>query len=203
MIVLIDNYDSFTHNLARYIKRACSIDIKIIRNDQATVSDIKALDPCHLVISPGPGSPTDAGISLACIDYFYQDVPILGICLGHQAIAQYFGANIVTATQILHGKISKVDHQQDNLFTGVESPFIAARYHSLAIQKDSLPACLCSIAQTEENEIMAIKHKTLPIYGLQFHPEAFLTEHGQTMIHNFFKITSRDPKGDIMKTPLI
>lgn len=186
MIVLIDNYDSFTHNLARYIKRACPIELLIIKNDEKTLSEIKTLDPSHLVISPGPGAPSDAGISLACIDHFYQELPILGICLGHQTIAQYFGARINTAKHILHGKTSQVFHRNDNLFKTVPSPFTAARYHSLAIQKDTLPTCLKSIAETEDGEIMAIRHQSLPIYGIQFHPEAFLTEHGQTMIDNFF-----------------
>lgn len=187
MILLIDNYDSFTHNLARYIKNATTEELLIIKNDQHTLTKIIALSPSYLVISPGPGSPSDAGISKSCIDYFHQKIPILGICLGHQTIAEYFGATIDTAVTILHGKTSKVCHHDPHgIFKQIPTTFNVTRYHSLAIKSSTLPQDLISIAKTSDNEIMAIKHKQLPIYGIQFHPEAYLTKHGQTIINNFF-----------------
>lgn len=184
-ILLIDNYDSFTHNLARYIKKASTQTLLILKNDERPLKEIIALAPKYLVISPGPGNPNDSGISIDCINYFSSKIPILGICLGHQCIAQHFGARIVNAKQILHGKTSMISHQGDPLFNSVPTPFEATRYHSLSILKESLPAFIDIIAHTDD-EIMAIKHKKHPIYGLQFHPEAYLTTHGQTLINNFF-----------------
>ncbi len=189
MILLIDNYDSFTHNLARYIKQVTNLKLMIIKNDDMTLTEVIKLSPTLLVISPGPGTPEKAGISLACIEYFHQKIPILGICLGHQSIAQYFGSTISHATTILHGKTSRVHHDDDLIFNGIPSTFNATRYHSLAIQKESLTHDLVAIAKTDDDEIMAIKHKSLPIYGIQFHPEAYLTEYGHTLINNFFKKT--------------
>ena len=184
-IILIDNYDSFTHNLARYIQLACSFELIIIKNDEYTLKDIINMQPTFLVISPGPGNPSDSGISLECINYFKNKISILGICLGHQCIAQHFGAAIIKAKTILHGKTSNISYKTDPIFNKIPNNFTATRYHSLAIEKKSLPPCLEVIAHSE-TEIMAIKHKTLPIYGLQFHPEAYLTTHGQQLIINFF-----------------
>ncbi len=186
MIVLIDNYDSFTHNLARYIKRASSNELVILKNDELTLQEITKLAPSHLIISPGPGTPLDSGVSLDCIEHFKTHIPILGICLGHQAIAHCFGAIISTAKTILHGKTSDVCHTSDPIFKNVPIEFKVTRYHSLTIKENSLPNSLNVIAQSN-SEIMAIKHHNYPIYGLQFHPEAYLTEHGQTIIDNFFQ----------------
>ena len=184
-ILLIDNYDSFTHNLARYIKIASKAPLSIIKNDELSLEQIIQLNPSILVLSPGPGAPSDSGISLKCLDYFAHKIPILGICLGHQCIGTYFGGKISNAETILHGKISMISHTKDPLFQDIPSPFEATRYHSLVILNNTLPSFIDIIAQSD-NEIMAIKHKTLPIYGLQFHPEAYLTLHGQQLINNFF-----------------
>lgn len=186
MIILIDNYDSFTHNLARYIKRASNTPLSIFKNNLVTIKEIESLKPTHLIISPGPGTPRQSGMSLELINYYQNKIPILGICLGHQAIALHFGANIIQAKKILHGKTSTITHKQDPIFKEVPTSFIATRYHSLIIDANSLPNSLLSIAEENAN-IMALRHKTLPIYGLQFHPEAYLTEYGQQIINNFFE----------------
>lgn len=187
MILLIDNYDSFTHNLARYIKKTTNQELKIIKNDALSLNEIIELTPSVLVISPGPGNPDNSGLSLDCLTYFKTKIPILGICLGHQCIASHFGATIDKAQKILHGKTSQVHFTADPIFNNISNPFEATRYHSLAIKENTLPSCLKVIARSQD-DIMAIKHKTLPIYGFQFHPEAYLTQYGQQLINNFLNI---------------
>jgi len=188
MIVVVDNYDSFTYNLVRYIKLACSLQLKVIKNDELQLNEIIRLKPSYLVLSPGPGHPIDSGCTIDVINYFHNKVPILGVCLGHQAIGYYFKAHISRTKNILHGKTSSIQHNNDPIFNSVNQNFKAARYHSLIIKKNTLPDCL-SIIASSDGEIMAIKHIELPIYGLQFHPEAFLTYDGQQIINNFFEIS--------------
>ncbi len=188
MLLLIDNFDSFTHNLARYfVELGC--DVEVVRNNALTLADIEALAPQHLVISPGPCTPNDAGISLAVIERFAGHIPLLGVCLGHQAIGQVFGGTVTGAHEIRHGKTSLVHHQQQGLFTGLPSPMTVTRYHSLVIDPHSLPECLQVDAWCEDadgyQEIMALSHRTLPVWGVQFHPESLLTEHGHAVLENF------------------
>ena len=183
-VVLIDNYDSFTHNLARYFElMACNTHI--VRNDATTLSAIEALAPQAIVISPGPRTPKEAGISLETITYFAGKVPILGICLGHQAIAVAFGASISHAKRPMHGSSANIHHQQQGIFSGIQTPLSVGRYHSLVIDPESVPDCLMITAYSPENEIMAIQHRKLPIIGLQFHPESVLTHNGLLLIENF------------------
>ncbi len=189
MLVMIDNYDSFTYNLVQYLGEL-KADVKVFRNDEITVEEIAALNPDHLMISPGPCTPNEAGISIEAIHYFAGKLPILGVCLGHQSIGQAFGGNIVHARQIMHGKTSMMHHNNQGVFKGLESPFEATRYHSLVIAKETLPDCLEITAWTETDngqmdEIMGVKHKTLPIEGVQFHPESILSQHGHEMLQNF------------------
>lgn len=186
MILLIDNYDSFTHNLYQLIA-AVHPDVKIVRNDCITLDEIAALNPQAIIISPGPGHPQDAGISPDVIRAFAPKIPILGVCLGHQAIGLAFGGRIVSAPQILHGKKSLILHRRQGMFKGAALPFYAGRYHSLVIDKNSLPDCLQVEAEDSNQIIMAIKHKEYPCYGLQFHPESILTTHGELLIRNFLK----------------
>ena len=184
MILLIDNYDSFTYNLYQYIGTFDS-DIRVVRNDGITIEEIKELSPSHIVLSPGPKSPREAGICLEVIRQFAGQIPLLGICLGHQCIGEAFGAVIAHAKKICHGKKSSVAHDGSGIFSGIPSPLYVARYHSLAILKDTVPDCLEVLAQTEDGEIMAVRHKDFPVVGLQFHPESVYTEHGKRMIENF------------------
>ena len=184
MIVLIDNYDSFTYNLVQYFGEI-DPDVRVFRNDAITVEGIAELAPTHVVISPGPCTPTEAGISVEVIEKLAGKFPILGVCLGHQSIGQAFGGDIVRADNIMHGKVSKIRHTGVGLFSGVPSPFTATRYHSLIIKRDTCPDCLDITAETEAGEIMAVQHKELPVHGVQFHPESILTEHGKTLIKNF------------------
>ena len=177
MIVLIDNYDSFTYNLVQYFGEI-DPDVRVFRNDAITVEGIAELAPTHVVISPGPCTPTEAGISVEVIEKLAGKFPILGVCLGHQSIGQAFGGDIVRADNIMHGKVSKIRHTGVGLFSGVPSPFTATRYHSLIIKRDTCPDCLDITAETEAGEIMAVQHKELPVHGVQFHPESILTEHG-------------------------
>ncbi len=191
MLLLIDNFDSFTHNLARYF---CELDIavKVVRNNELSIAEIDALAPSHLVISPGPCTPNEAGVSLAAIEHFAGRLPILGVCLGHQAIGQVFGARVVRARQILHGKVSAIYHQQKGIMANLPSPFNATRYHSLVLHPDSMPATLRVDAWSENDdgvhEIMALAHTSLPIWGVQFHPESLLTEHGHSLLKNFLNL---------------
>lgn len=183
-ILLIDNYDSFTYNLYQYIG-IFTEDIQVVRNDQITVDEIRKMNPEKIVISPGPKSPKDAGICLEAIRYFYDKKPILGICLGHQCIGDAMGAVVSYAKRICHGKQSIVEHRKTSIFTGIDSPIKVARYHSLAIERETVPQCLEILADTEDGEIMAVRHRDYPVVGLQFHPESIYTEHGKRLIENF------------------
>ncbi len=187
MIIIIDNYDSFVHNLGRYVGQL-GFERLILRNDQTSLQQIAALNPSHIIISPGPCTPSEAGISLETIRAFANKVPILGVCLGHQAIGQAFGGKVVKAKNPMHGKSSLITHKQEGIFAGLSQPFQAGRYHSLVVEKDSLPACLQITALSDENEIMALQHKEYPVYGVQFHPESVLTEQGYELLNNFLKI---------------
>lgn len=189
MLLMIDNYDSFTFNLVHYFQSLGQI-VKVVRNDEVTLGDIETLAPSYIVISPGPCDPDKAGISLAAVEHFAGKVPILGVCLGHQSIAQHFGAKVEKAKQAMHGKTSHIVHSKANLFEALNHPLQVTRYHSLIVNKASLPDCLEVIAwtQTDEgevDEIMALRHKTLPIASVQFHPESILTEQGHALLNNF------------------
>jgi anthranilate synthase component II len=186
MILMIDNYDSFTYNLVQYFGEL-GADMQVVLNDELTVAEIAALKPEKIVISPGPCAPAQAGVSLAVIEAFAGKLPILGVCLGHQAIGQAFGGNVVHAKQLMHGKTSPVTHTNTGVFRGLPSPFTATRYHSLAVEREMLPDCLEVTAWTEDGEIMGLKHKTLEVEGVQFHPESILTEHGHAMLKNFLE----------------
>lgn len=189
MILMIDNYDSFTYNIVQYFGEL-GADIRVVRNDEITVDEIAALAPEKIVISPGPCTPNEAGVSIETINTFAGKIPLLGVCLGHQSIGQAFGGNVIRAPQVMHGKTSPVYHNNTGVFSGLKNPFMATRYHSLVIEKESLPDCLEITAWTQNDdgsmgEIMGVKHKTLPIEGVQFHPESILTEHGHDMLRNF------------------
>lgn len=184
MLLVIDNYDSFTYNLVQYFAELGE-RIVVFRNDQISLNKIAELSPDRIVISPGPCTPKEAGISLATIDQFSRDIPILGVCLGHQSIGQAFGGRIIHAKQLMHGKTSPIYHHGTGVFRNLPNPFIATRYHSLVIERASLPDCLEVTAWTEDGEIMGIRHKTLAIEGIQFHPESILSEHGHQMLQNF------------------
>ena len=184
MILMIDNYDSFTYNLVQYLGEMGE-ELNVIRNDQTSIKGIAELDPQFLMISPGPCSPNEAGISLEAIKNFSGKTPIFGVCLGHQSIAQVFGGDVIRAERLMHGKTSLVYHDGKTIFEGLENPFPAARYHSLIVKKETLPDCLEVSAWTQEGEIMAIRHKTLPVEGVQFHPESILTTPGKQLLRNF------------------
>lgn len=186
MLLMIDNYDSFTYNLVQYFGELGQ-QVSVFRNDEITLEKIETLAPDYLVISPGPCTPNEAGISIPAIHYFAGKIPILGVCLGHQSIGQAFGGRIVRTKQLMHGKVSPVYHCKQGVFHNLPSPVICTRYHSLAIEQDSLPDCLTITAWTEDGEIMGVRHTQLPIEGIQFHPESILTEHGHTMLNNFLK----------------
>jgi len=186
MILMIDNFDSFTYNLVQYFGEL-GAEVKVVRNDGLSLEDIERLRPAQLVISPGPGTPNEAGISLAAIRRFAGSMPILGVCLGHQAIGQAFGAKVVKARRVMHGKVSGLRHDGKGVFARLPEGFIATRYHSLAIERESLPDCLEVSAQSEDGEIMGLRHRALPVEGVQFHPEALLTEHGHAMLKNFLE----------------
>lgn len=188
MILLIDNYDSFSYNLYQLVG-SINQNIQVIRNDELNVQQIERLNPSHIIISPGPGRPKDAGICEAAIDYFKDKIPLLGVCLGHQAIAETFGGKITYAKEIMHGKQSTITITEPSpLFNGLEQNFTAARYHSLAVSRETMPQELKITAQTDDGEIMALEHRTYPIFGLQFHPESILTAQGDTIIRNFLAI---------------
>jgi anthranilate synthase component 2 len=190
MLLMIDNYDSFTYNLVQYFGELGE-EVKVFRNDEITLDEIAALKPDQLVISPGPCTPNEAGISVPAIKRFAGQIPILGVCLGHQSIGQAFGGKIVHARQLMHGKTSQIHHKDIGVFRGLPNPFRATRYHSLVIERDSLPECLEITAWTEDGEIMGVLHKTLAVEGVQFHPESILTEHGHAMLANFLKQEGR------------
>ncbi|MDN4503954.1 aminodeoxychorismate/anthranilate synthase component II [Alteromonadaceae bacterium BrNp21-10] len=192
MLLLIDNYDSFTHNLAHYFAELGQ-QVKVCRNDELTLADIEIMAPQYIVLSPGPGTPDDAGISLALIQQFAGKIPILGVCLGYQAIGQVFGASVVRASKVLHGKTSQVEHVGSLLFSGVDNPFTATRYHSLIIDAKTLPedfkvTAVCKNSQGEVEAIMAIEHQHWPLCGVQFHPESVLTTAGHQILRNFLNM---------------
>jgi anthranilate synthase/aminodeoxychorismate synthase-like glutamine amidotransferase len=187
MILMIDNYDSFTYNLVQYLGEL-GAELKVYRNDQITIDEIKKLTPNQIIISPGPGAPKDAGISEAVIREFSGQLPILGVCLGHQAIGEVFGGHIVRAARIMHGKTSPILHDNKTIFAGLPNPFPATRYHSLIVEKESLPACLEISAWTKEGEIMGLRHKEFKIEGVQFHPESILTSSGKRLLQNFLSL---------------
>jgi len=192
MILMIDNYDSFTYNLVQYLGEL-GADVVVERNDQITIDDIKKLAPERIMISPGPCTPSEAGISIEVINHFKGKLPIFGVCLGHQSIGQAFGGDIIRAEEIMHGKTSSIYHRGIGIFEGIPKPFEATRYHSLVIDEDTLPACLEITAWTETEcgeveEIMGVRHKEYAIEGVQFHPESILTEHGHDMLQNFLNM---------------
>ena len=184
MILLIDNYDSFTYNLVQLLEQLGQV-VNVHRNDQIDMPQIEALEPAALVISPGPGTPAESGISMAAISELGANIPVLGVCLGHQAIAAAFGGNVVRADRIMHGKTSRIFHDGRSIFKGLASPFEAVRYHSLIVKRESMPDCLEISAWTEQGEIMGLRHRQYNIEGVQFHPESILTEAGKHMLHNF------------------
>jgi anthranilate synthase component II len=184
MLLMIDNYDSFTYNLVQYFGELGET-VKVVRNDEATVDEIAALAPARIVISPGPCTPTQAGISLELIERLKGRIPILGVCLGHQAIGQAFGGRVIHAKTLMHGKVSRIHHEGRGVFSGLPAPFNATRYHSLAIERSSCPAELEITAWNEDGEIMGVRHRSLPVEGVQFHPESILTEHGHALLRNF------------------
>ena len=186
MLLMIDNYDSFTYNLVQYLGELGE-DVKVIRNDELTVDEIEALAPARIVLSPGPCTPNEAGVSLELIPRFAGRIPILGVCLGHQAIGQAFGGRIVHAKTLMHGKVSRIHHAGAGVFRDLPTPYDATRYHSLAIERESCPDVLEVTAWTEDGEIMGVRHRTLPIEGVQFHPESILTQHGHALLSNFLK----------------
>lgn len=193
MIVMVDNYDSFTYNLVQYLGEL-GAELMVFRNDRVTVEDLRCLNPSHLVISPGPGVPENAGISNEVIHAFYTHIPILGVCLGHQCIAQVFGGQVVRAPRLLHGKTSPIYHNGRGLYNGLRNPFEATRYHSLIV-KEPLPADLEMTAFTVEGEVMGLHHKEYPLEGVQFHPESILTREGKLLLRNFLEMESPNPKG--------
>jgi anthranilate synthase component II len=187
MILMIDNYDSFTYNLVQYFGEL-GVEMKVVLSDMVSVSDINALAPEKIVISPGPCTPKEAGVSLAAIEAFAGKVPLLGVCLGHQAIGHAFGGKVIHAKEVMHGKTAPITHTGQGVFSGLPSPLTATRYHSLAVERESLPDCLEVTAWTSDGEIMGVRHKTLKVEGVQFHPESILTEHGHAMLKNFINL---------------
>lgn len=186
-ILMLDNYDSFTYNLVQYFGEL-GAEVLVHRNDQITLDEIEALAPDHICVSPGPCSPNEAGISVPLISRFAGKIPILGVCLGHQAIGAAFGGRVVRAKVIMHGKTSEITHTGSDVFMNLPSPFTVIRYHSLAIERETLPDCLEITAETADGEIMGVRHKTLPVYGVQFHPESILSEQGHALLQNFLKL---------------
>lgn len=192
MLLMIDNYDSFTYNIVQYLGEL-GADVHVYRNDQITVEEMAALKPERVIISPGPCTPNEAGVSIDAIKYFAGKLPLLGVCLGHQSIGQAYGGEIVHANEIMHGKTSKIYHNGKGVFAGLTNPYVATRYHSLVINKDKVPDCLEVTAWTQKengdiDEIMGVQHKTLVIEGVQFHPESILSEHGHDLLENFLKM---------------
>ena len=191
MILIIDNYDSFVHNLGRYF-RQLGLETRVVRNDEVDCEQVRHMKPQAMIISPGPCTPDEAGCSVELIKEFSDAVPILGVCLGHQAIAQDFGGKIIRANEPMHGRSSKIIHNRTGLFSDIRSPITAGRYHSLVVEQNGLPDCLTITAKTEDGTIMAIQHKSLPIIGVQFHPESILTEMGYVLLTNFLRIAGLD-----------
>jgi anthranilate synthase/aminodeoxychorismate synthase-like glutamine amidotransferase len=188
MILVIDNYDSFTYNLVQQMGEF-GADLCVVRNDQITLNEIRGLNPSHIVISPGPGDPDDSGVSLDVLRELSGEAPILGVCLGHQAIGQVFGGVVKRAPRLMHGKTSMIQHTGDAMFDGLPNPFEATRYHSLIVERESLPDSLLITAETAEGEIMGLRHREFPVYGVQFHPESILTTYGPRILQNFLNVT--------------
>jgi anthranilate synthase component II len=186
MLLMIDNYDSFTYNLVQYLGEL-GADVRVFRNDAITLDEVASMRPGHIVVSPGPCTPSEAGISVPLIKRFAGEIPILGVCLGHQAIGQAFGGRVVRAQRVMHGKLSPVTHDDRGVFAGVPSPLPVTRYHSLAIERASMPQDLAVTATSDDGEVMGVRHRTLAVEGVQFHPEAILTEHGMQMLANFLE----------------
>ncbi|OYV07321.1 MAG: anthranilate/aminodeoxychorismate synthase component II [Verrucomicrobiales bacterium VVV1] len=186
MLLIIDNYDSFTYNLVQYFGEL-GAEMKIVRNDALTVEDVKALKPERICISPGPCTPNEAGISCDLIQAMGSTTPILGVCLGHQAIGQVYGGDVIRAPRLMHGKTSPIFHNSESVFAGLANPFEATRYHSLIVKRETLPDCLAITAWTEEGEIMGLRHKEFPVHGVQFHPESILTQDGKRILETFLK----------------
>ncbi|MEZ4666637.1 MAG: aminodeoxychorismate/anthranilate synthase component II [Anaerolineae bacterium] len=187
MILVIDNYDSFTYNLVQ-VMGEMGADLHVERNDQITISEVRAMQPSHIVISPGPGDPDDSGVSLEILRELGPTTPILGVCLGHQCIGQVYGGVVSRAPHLMHGKTSMVYHEGDGIFEGLPNPFEATRYHSLIVLEETVPHCLSITARTEDGLIMGMKHKQFPVYGVQFHPESILTTHGPSLLKNFLDV---------------
>ena len=188
MLLMIDNYDSFTYNLVQYFQEL-GTEVEVYRNDAITMQEIEAKHPRRIVVSPGPGTPAEAGISVETIRHFSGRIPILGVCLGHQAIGEAFGGKIIRAAKLMHGKISEIHHDGTGIFRGLSNPFEATRYHSLVIERKSMPACLRISAWTADHEIMAVEHREQSLWGVQFHPESILTVEGKKMLKNFLEMT--------------
>ncbi|MBU4621320.1 aminodeoxychorismate/anthranilate synthase component II [Bacillus altitudinis] len=186
MILMIDNYDSFTYNLVQYLGELGE-ELIVKRNDQVNIQEIEELKPDFLMISPGPCSPDEAGISMEAIKHFAGKIPIFGVCLGHQSIAQVFGGDVIRAERLMHGKTSEIEHDGKGVFTGLQNPLVATRYHSLIVKDETLPECFVRTASTKEGELMAIRHKELPIESVQFHPESIMTSFGKEMLRNFIE----------------
>jgi para-aminobenzoate synthetase component 2 len=184
MIVMIDNYDSFTYNLVQYLGELGE-ELKVFRNDKITIQELEELNPDYIMVSPGPCTPDDAGISIEVIRYFAGKIPLFGVCLGHQAVGQVFGGKVIRSERLMHGKTSPVFHDGKTIFENIPSPYQATRYHSLIVEKESLPDCLEISAWTAEGEIMALRHKELAVEGVQFHPESIITDHGKLLLQNF------------------
>jgi para-aminobenzoate synthetase component 2 len=193
MILMIDNYDSFTYNLVQYLGEFGE-ELVVRRNDEITIEEIEQLNPAYLMISPGPCTPNEAGISMEAIKYFAGKIPIFGVCLGHQSIAQVFGGDVVRADKLMHGKTSQIYHDGKTIFDGLDNPFTATRYHSLIVKKETLPDCFEISAWTNDGEIMGIRHKSLPVEGVQFHPESIMTEHGKLMLKHFLSYYRTEEK---------
>ncbi|ABC77703.1 anthranilate synthase component II [Syntrophus aciditrophicus] len=191
MILMIDNYDSFTFNLVQYLKQMGE-DVRVYRNDEISLDEIEAMKPAAIFLSPGPCSPREAGITVDVIRAFYRKIPLMGVCLGHQSIGYAFGAEVVRADRLMHGKTSQVDHDGKTIFKGLPKPFTAGRYHSLIIKRDSLPDCFEVTAETEDGEIMGIRHRNFPVEGIQFHPESILTPNGKRILRNFLNMLAAD-----------
>ena len=187
MLLVIDNYDSFTYNLVQYLGELGQ-HVRVVRNDEVSVEDIERISPEYIIISPGPCTPNEAGISLDVVRHLAGKIPILGVCLGHQAIGQAFGGKVIRAKEVVHGRTSRVFHDDKGLFAGLPNPFEATRYHSLVVERSSLPDCLEITAKTWDEEVMGLRHKSMPVEGVQFHPESFLTKVGKDLLRNFLRL---------------
>lgn len=196
MLLVIDNYDSFTYNLVQYFGELGIHNMEVRRNDQVSLEEIEKMQPERICISPGPCTPAEAGISREVIRFFGQRIPILGVCLGHQCLGEVYGGEVVRAERLMHGKTSPIYHNGRDLFEGIPNPFEATRYHSLIVRRETLPECLEITAETDAGEIMGLRHKTFPVFGVQFHPESILTKHGHTILQNFLRI---EPDGSSQK----